>query len=492
MASQVIKIQNMRTLIYVLFIIFCTFQNISSQQLVSATYKGARTKAQIAALFNLPLIKYGVKYYRITYTSSDAKGMLDTLSGLLVVPDDVRYEYPRLVYQHGTSDCKKCVPSNYGAAGADEGQLGLLFAGLGFVSMLPDYVGMGDGRGFQTYVHASTIVSATTDMLNACNSWAGQNNVFTNDQLFITGYSQGGYASMALHKFMEESFGAASVTAASHMSGPYSLSGVMRDLILIDSAYNYPAYIPNTVLGFNEANNNLYTTLDDFFKTEYTADIKRYYDGIITLTTLNTKLIQLLKNNTGAAVAGRMIRDDVKAAIAADPQHIVNRLLKENDLFNWAPKAPTKILYCKADDQVPYKNSVVAKNFMLANGATNLEVTDVNSNANHSTCFTPAITQTVLFFLGLQKIATSTISADIKNKLLIFPNPANNLITLDGLYGGNKIEIFDVFGHVVKVEALEDTISTQIDISGMPEGLYSVKISTREGISVVEKFVKVY
>lgn len=106
------------------------------------------------------------------------------------MPDDLKFTYPKLIYQHGTSDCKKCIPSSYGVNGGEEGQLGLLFAGLGYVSILPDYVGMGEGRGFQTYVHDATTVSATKDMLAACESWTTQNGVFTNDQLFITGYSQ--------------------------------------------------------------------------------------------------------------------------------------------------------------------------------------------------------------------------------------------------------------------------------------------------------------
>ncbi|MBK7636438.1 MAG: hypothetical protein IPJ13_20830 [Saprospiraceae bacterium] len=48
----------------------------------------------------------------------------------------------------------------------------------------------------------------------------------------------------------------------------------MRDLILSDKAYNYPAYIPNTILGFNEAHGSLYKELSDIFKPEYVSEIK--------------------------------------------------------------------------------------------------------------------------------------------------------------------------------------------------------------------------
>ena len=159
-----------------ILLIFCFFFGTThSQKLVSVTYKGARTKQQITTMFSLPFVKYGAKYYAVNYISPDAKGNQDTLSGLMVVPDDLSFEFPRLVYQHGTSDCKTCVPSRYGSSGGEEGQLGLLFAGLGFVTILPDYVGMGDGRGFQTYVHGATTVSASVDMLTACAEWSATN-----------------------------------------------------------------------------------------------------------------------------------------------------------------------------------------------------------------------------------------------------------------------------------------------------------------------------
>ena len=157
----------MKSFLFSLILVLTFSLQSNAQQLVSATFAGSKTKEQLTALFPLPFIKYGVQYYRVLYTSEDAKGKPDTLSGLMVVPNTTNLAFPRLVYQHGTADCKTCVPSNYGNAGGDEGQVGLLFGGLGFVAMLPDYVGMGNGRGFQSYVHAETIVSATMDMLDA-------------------------------------------------------------------------------------------------------------------------------------------------------------------------------------------------------------------------------------------------------------------------------------------------------------------------------------
>jgi hypothetical protein len=476
-------------LLPLLFLLLVGTTKIEAQQLVSATLRGSASKQQIAAMFsNNPFIRYGAKYYKVTYTSKDAKGQLDTLSGLLVVPDDLKFSYPKLVYQHGTSDCKKCVPSSYGVSGGEEGQLGLLFGGLGYVSLLPDFVGMGEGRGFQTYVHDATTVSATEDMLAACDAWTEQNGVFTNDQLFITGYSQGGYASMSFHKYMQETYSASSVTAAAHLSGPYSLSGVMRDLILGNTAYNYPAYVPNTVLGFNEVY-GIYNDLSDFFKPEYVADIKKYYEEKISLVNLNSKLVQLLVANTGASVGGRLIREDVLIEIKNNPNHIINQILRENDVYDWKPESPTAIFYCKADDQVPYLNSIVARDTMLANGTTNLTVTDVKSDANHIYCATPALTQTLLFFFTLQKITSSSEDVTQNNTINIYPNPTSDIIYVSTTnFDGASIFISDIAGRKLIAQTTIST-NTSIDISGLQPGIYHLSLNYKNGNIQTQKLI---
>jgi dienelactone hydrolase len=136
-----------------------------------------------------------------------------------------------------------------------EGQVGLLFAGLGYVAFLPDYLGLGlTSRGFHPYVHAASEAWAALDMLRAGDQFCQQLQVAVNAQLFITGYSQGGHGAMALHRAIEKDpSNEFTVTAAAPLSGPYSISGVMRNLILTDTVYYDPAYIPNTALSYQTA-----------------------------------------------------------------------------------------------------------------------------------------------------------------------------------------------------------------------------------------------
>ncbi len=475
-------------MLFVALICFGLHMNVSSQTLVSAQLKGTKTKAQISQAFSLPLIKYGAKFYKILYKSPDAKGQPDTLSGLIAVPDVANFSFPITFYQHGTSDCKVCVPSRYTGNGG-EGELGLLFAGLGFVALLPDYVGMGDGRGFQTYVHEATTVTASLDFLTAAKEWLTQQSIKENGQLFITGYSQGGYASMAVHKAIETSHPELKVTAAAHLSGPYSLSGVMRDLVLQDKEYNYPAYLPNTILGLNEVSNDIYTDLNQIFKQVYVPDMAKYHAASITLSALNSRLITLLKtNNNNKVIAGQMLKDSIKQLILSDPYHPLNKALRDNDVFRWAPKTPTKIFYCKADDQVPYLNSVVAQDTMKSLGASDLQATDVLSTANHGTCFTPAITQTILFFLSKQ-ILLSDVQEDINitSEIIIYPNPTADYVAVDNIKPNTIIELYDFEGKLVH-RGTSNSNRYILDMGTMNAGQYSIFI--RDKTSEIKKLVQ--
>lgn len=451
---------------------------LNAQQLVSSSLNGARTQGQLVAQFQVPFLQYGAKYYKITYTSKDAKGQPDTLSGLIVVPDNATKVYPRLVYQHGTSSCKTCVPSRLGSPGGGEGDVGLIFAAMGYISLLPDYVGMGDGRGFQTYVHAATAASAALDMLRASEQWLAQNGYFSNEQLFITGYSQGGHAAMALHRAIELNPATGfEVTAAAHLSGPYSISGVMRDLILSPDAYFYPAYIPNTALGYQEVYGNLYNNLTDIFKPQYAPKIQEYYDGQISLTDLNQFLIQTLTAETGASVARRMLQDNVVAAVEANPNHPINLALRDNDVYRWKPLRPTRIFYCTADDQVPFRNSIVARDTIQALGAPNFQVSDVGPNLDHGGCVTPALTQTLIFFAGFQSITSGVGSPNPLENIQIAPNPASSVVRLSELPAGSSLRVLDWRGREVYRQQDLPQGQLEIPLQDLAKGVYFLHFS---------------
>ncbi len=478
----------MKKYLLFLLVVFLYNSGLIAQNLISATLLGSRTKAQIITQSGLSLVQYGVKFYRLTYTTPAINGTLDTASGLLAIPDNPNKVYPRLVYQHGTSGSKFDVPSYTATTG--EGIIGVLLAGLGFVTLAPDYLGLGTSKGFHPYVHAASEASVAIDLLRAAEQYTFQNGIHTNTQLFITGYSQGGHAAMALHRAIEQDpTHEFTVTASAPMSGPYSISGVMRNLILTDAVYYYPAYIPNTALSFQTVYGNLFIQPSDIFRPAYAGVITQFYNGQLSLTQLNNQLITLLTTNEGSSRPIKLLKEEVVQAIMDDPNHPINVALRKNDTYNdWVPVAPMRLFYCMADDQVPFENSIVARDTLTAVGAPNFQATDVNPTADHGGCFNPALTATVIFFLGFQQITTDVKDPLKEWQLKVAPNPAGDNVALQAIPVAGKFEIIDMRGRVVLSLAVRKG-EQNLDVSALENGLYLARFTAPGKEAWVEKLL---
>ncbi len=458
-----------------------------AQRMVSAQLLGTRTRAQIAAQFNNPLVQYDARFYRVIYTTKNTAGLPDTVSGLLVVPQDPARIFPRLVYQHGTSISRTEVPS-FNVMTGGEGTLGLLFAGMGFLTFMPDYLGLGVAKGFHPYVHAASESWVAADMLRALPDFMAYYgpDLHVNDQLFVTGYSQGGHASMAFHRDVEgpwkDEF---KMTAASHMSGPYSIGEVMRDMVLSEDVYFYPAYIPNTLLSYQYVYGNLFNSLQEVFREPYATVIGQFQSGSINLLQLNIQLINLLTQSEGACRPVRMLHPQLVQEVKADDWHPVNVALRDNNVYRWSPQAPTRIYYCMADDQVPFRNSIVARDTMLARGAADLQVVDVNSNADHGACASPAIFNTLIFFLGYREVGyvTNTQEPTPVGPLFVQPNPTSGTVWLMDLPdAGGQIQVFDISGRLRQDITHVNDRNYRLDLAGLENGLYLVRFFSGDRI----------
>lgn len=457
-------------------LIFCSSVCLHAQVLQSATFLSHRTKDQLIAEFGLPLFTNGVNLYKVTYTTPDLAGNNSVASGLLVVPDVLTKKYPLLCYQHGTSTNKQDVPSRLN----NESALPILFGGLGYVTVAPDYLGLGDSPGFHPYVHAATEASVAVDMLRAAREYAPTEGVALNEQVFVTGYSQGGHAAMALHRHLETQLSSEfAVAAAAPMSGPYSIGEVMRELVLSNDVYLFPAYIPNTLLSYQLAYGNLYGDLSEVFRSPYKGIIADFQNGQTDLFALNLQLVAALLLQEGASIPVKMFQPDYLDAILNDPQHPANLALKDNNVYDWTPTAPTRLVYCTADDQVPFRNTIVADSVMHLNGAIDLASHDADPSANHSDCVFPAVFYTVLFFGTIQDVEdlpTSTVEPGA-GELSVFPNPATaGIIRVNFPEQQGVLTITDVQGRVLKRQDLEGA-SAEVDVAGLPGGLYILSVA---------------
>src|SRR6202007_2436583 len=104
--------------------------------------------------------------------------------------------------------------------------LAALFASQGYIVVAPNYAGYDTSTlPYHPYLIADQQSKDMIDALSAARPalpLASLTTVADNGQLFITGYSQGGYVAMATHRAMQAA--GTVVTGAAPMSGPSALA----------------------------------------------------------------------------------------------------------------------------------------------------------------------------------------------------------------------------------------------------------------------------
>ena len=81
------------------------------------------------------------------------------------------------------------------------------------------------------------------------------------------------------------------------------------------------------------------------------------------------------------------------------------------------------------------------------------------------------------------------ISEYLLNSVILYPNPAKDYINVEcTMYNVQGVEVFDVYGKVINTVNVTDT-PTRINVSGLANGMYFVRVTTEEGV-VTKQFVK--
>lgn len=475
----------MRIFVLALFALFLSSvsSTVSAQNLVSSEFLQEVPLETLQNDFST-LLRYPTRLYKITYTTTDVLGVLDTASGLVVIPfsegEDI--EFPVLSYQHGTVGSRDDVPSNL--RGGYE--LAMIFAARGYVAAATDMLGLGESRGIHPYVHAASEASAAIDMLFALDEFCAQNGVLTNDQLFITGYSQGGHAAMAMHQVVERDYSDVfTVTASAPMSGPYSISGEMKDIVLGDEAYNFPAYIINVALSFNLVY-DLFPTPEEFFVSPYDQWSQNYANEEIDLFRLNLDIIERLSFGNRDVLPRRMLQDSIVDIMRNQPDHPINLALKDNDVYDWAPQAPTRMMYCIGDDQVTFRNAILADTVMDANGAPDVDALDPviggsSVNFDHGACVEPASITTIVFFDQFAEITVNNQEIFRESGLTVYPNPVSDQLLVEKLPAGSTVGVYDLQGRLLIQERPTES-NLGLDVTRLNPGLYILQIQNQSSI----------
>ncbi|MCZ1010239.1 alpha/beta hydrolase [Streptomyces lydicus] len=353
-------------------------------RLVSLTPLGRQNRAEVVARarkqgLEAGTARHGVRAYRLIYRTITADGRPTTASGLLALPVGSGHRaLPPVVHGHGTLAYRGDAPSV--AEGLDRA-VSVLYASAGRAALAPDYLGLGAGPGHHPYMDARSAASASLDMLRAARSAAPELGVVLGRTVSLTGFSQGGQATMELGR--ELARGAdprfrpgmlAPVGGAYDLDGS-ELPGIFDGRIAPGAAVYYLSY-------FLTAQNRLHPLYRDpgeVFRAPYAHRVEDLFDG----------------SHSEEDIVGKLpdrVEDLLTQTWYKKLQHPSGALLeavRANDrTCDWKPGRDVRItLYTATGDrEVPIANarSCVKE---LARHGTRATVTDQGTDADHHTSF---------------------------------------------------------------------------------------------------------
>ena len=436
-----------------------------AQQIISIDFLRTFTEDQIDSTFTanrIPLLvvptTYAVNAYKITYNTVSYDGTTPTYAtGALLVPQGTPCKTPLISYQHGTTTLRYGVPSYL----SGEIVIGLAESTDGYTVAMPDFLGLGDSPGIHPYIHAASEATASLDLLRAVREAQDSLDFALNGQLFLVGYSQGGHATMALHRLIETDFpDEFTVTASAPMSGPYDVSGVQADVIVNDSVYSQPGYLPYLLQSYNTVY-NLFVDYADVFQSHYDVTLPPLLDGTHDMGELNAAM---------PGIPNQIMIPEVLDSFINNQDHYFRVALRDNDVYDWTPVSPVKMFYCEADDEVYYLNAFVAYDKFIENGATSVEMMSAGENFGHFECAFYALSGGKTWF---DTFRNDLIALDY----IIQPNVSPS----EG--GVGSIELIIEGGAEPFTFQWSNGDTTQ-NIDSLEQGLYSVTVTDVNGCSV--------
>lgn len=341
---------------------------------ITATYSPARN---------------AVRLYRVTYSSVvPERGNKPTVaSGLLAIPDGEGTSFPMVSYQHGTVYGKQEVPSF--PEQSSETQLMIAqFAGQGYVVIGADYFGLGTSIEPEGYMVKASHQQATYDMLMASRAVLDHLKLGTT-KLFLGGWSQGGFVTMAMLEKLEQS--GVKVDAAATASAPVDVS------VALNGFLNFPRK--------NDASWVTSLFILSAFSFENYYGIPGLARSLISDAYYDVSRKAYLREPYNAADVPADLRKLIRADYF-DPQFFAasayGQLAADATAYRWIIKSPVRNYYGESDEVISVGLGQLAMTYQRAIGSGNQAVEAVSTGStSHRGTFAAAVPKWKAWFDGL-------------------------------------------------------------------------------------------
>jgi pimeloyl-ACP methyl ester carboxylesterase len=338
---------------------------------------------------------FGLKAYRITYWTLDENNQRVKASGLLVIPDtnsldpSVRnlYSFPIISDQHGTIFLDSEAPTNAfasdlqtvlkgGAPSSTIFSLVISYTGLlGFASVMPDYIGYGESKDqYHTYMLEQSLANSVIDLLRAVLEFCEANNHPIKREVYLAGYSEGGYATMAAAKKIQTFYRYFNLKGVVPMAGVYNMEKMGLGIIS-SQTLTYPPFPAYVVYAYSQAYD--YINLSELIQDVFIDQLPSFFDKTKDGDTIYGLMFNLVNKNPSESFE---VTDFFKPEAVND--YILNEnnsfrvALRENNVDDWTPKMKMLFIHCGGDNILPQTLAYETYQKFVQSGATDIDFID--------------------------------------------------------------------------------------------------------------------
>ncbi len=336
--------------------------------------------------------KCGITFHYMEYNTVGGQNEATNATGGIMVPTgtDAACSGPRpvLLYSHGTT-----VEKGFNMASPSTSEAGLvaaMYAAQGWIVVTSNYAGYDASRlSYHPYLNGEQQSNDMIDALRAARKAFPKIGASDSGKLFLSGYSQGGYVSMATHKAMQNNYASEfKVTASGNMSGPYSLVKTFQTVFAGGVNAGGTVFTPMILTSWQKAYGNIYTSPSDVYEAAYATGIETLLPGTLTFNQLfTTGKLPTKLFASGALVTGdpsldalfaagvgtpNLIKQSWRQSVLGNPAHPAWVAAAKNDLLSWTPTRPVAMCMGAQDPTVFATNTSDMATYIASKGAGSL------------------------------------------------------------------------------------------------------------------------
>jgi pimeloyl-ACP methyl ester carboxylesterase len=340
-----------------------------------------------------PLVVSDINVFKMVYnTTIDGKEI--KASGLVCIPGTAG-KYPVLSFQNGTNTVNAYAPTEF--VTNPPYQLVEFIASMGFVVVIPDYPGFGASVQIpHPYLIAEPTVASIVDMLRALNESSESEfpGITIKNEYYLLGYSQGGWATLNLHKAMEKEYaGEFNLNGSVCGAGPYNMYNLFLGMVNT-STYPMPAYLGYIINAYS-AYHQFTNPVSDILREPYATRLITLFTGALTTDQINKQL------NT--SIPDLMTEEFLSGFVSSSSYSTVREALINNSITAWNSTIPLLFVHCDGDTQVSVTSTETMYDAMINAGASTLTCKKIIfPGLDHSEGIVPCMAEGLLFLIDVR------------------------------------------------------------------------------------------